>query len=583
MKECILLVAPPGVGLTTLAPKIAERLGAATEDIEKEIIGDEATIESLKAVKATFDRETLDMETITHNLPRTKVSELWQAAVGRCFNKLSKSGNDLGILSGHLVYYCKRRSEFYSVINPVNLFFTTKENCKETPSRVFLLIDDIYDMYIRLRERRKLYTPEQVQSFYERNCRDMGLAMDTLEPDRLAFLAALWETQNLLHLLSWRCLEMTLAQNLASQLNSRFCVWPVKQLTELLLSQINDPSRTLIYLSHPISEPRRYLKRHNAWPDLVSQVNALPRAFSTKGITLVMPTAIDELRLEVREGKYTSRLSPRWPTRGEREDNTLYMTTGADAQHAELLCPKYWKRDTKNMVNLDSTKCTDTLRSEINASLQVLAGEIGSQIAARDFCHVYNTAGLVVFRPSYAEVPRKGFAKGVEAEMRLWDSIVQLKQEKRIVFVHLEEDVENIIKANRNEVRTEFIETMWSLLYQKFAVKREDIERMVKNKGTFVQQEELLEKVQISQAARESLEKAFAANIEVAKTSLLKKYLTGNIGGSEANVGVLVRKSFVEVLAEIPRVTRFLKTGEPISQNWRDLADKHLPSDSIMG
>lgn len=580
MKEYILVFAPPGVGLSKASNRLARELDAEIMDIEEEIKNDPKTEEALDAIKATFTRP-VNMETVTHNLPRSAINEFWKESVARCLKTLEESNKPVKILSGHLIYYSGKRNEFYSVIDRDCFFLKTRNKIRLKPTCVILLIDDIYDMYMRLPD---LYSPNQIESFLRKLERDINIDASSLSKDRLSSLTLGWEVRNLLHLLSWRHIEPIIAENLALQLGAKFLVWPVKQLIESIKPWLKSSQTIAIYLSHPISDPRNERNELGKWPEFTNEINELQEILYTQGITLVMPTGIDELRFQVRNQKYTGYLEARWPSVVEDEAKLLYSQPdkAQDINYDILLKPKYWDFQKQNLSQLENSEYTEALRSEVNAFLQVLVREIEAQISSRDFLFIYHTKGLIVYRPYYAIEPRPTFSRGVDAEVRLWEDIVQLREQKRIAFVHFNKDVEFILKSKKDKVPQEFVDTVWGLLSEKYYVERNTVENMVKNKGNISEIESILNRANIAQRDRKKLKKEFLTNWKHGKIELLKKYLINVIEVKEELIGLWVLNDFDELRAETSNIANFLHNGTPRSNNWEVQVESIFPDNYII-
>jgi hypothetical protein len=571
MKDYILVFAPPGVGLTKAAEKLAKAMHAEIYDIEEEIKKDPKTEQALNEVKATCTRD-FDMETVTHNLPRSKVSELWKESVASCLKTLEQSSKPVRILCGHLTYYSSKRNEFYSVIDYKYFYRKIRDQITLKPKCILLLIDDVYDMYKRL---SKLYSPDQIESFFRKIEKDRDVDVKGLTKDRLASLTFAWEIRNLLHLLFWRHIESIMAENLALQLeDAKFLVWPVKQILKAIKLWLNNSQAKAIYLSHPISEPRREKKAAKKWPKFTSEINKLQKMMASKEIALVMPTGIDELRFDVKKQKYTGYLKDRWPLITEKKDKLLYFkpSKDTDINYCSLLRPKYWDFQKQKLSLFRYKECTDTLKSEINAFLQVLVREIEVQISSRDFLYIYHTDGLLVYRPYYANVkkPRATFSGGVDAEVRLWEDIVQLGKlgkEKFIAFVHFKRDLKSMLQAKKDDIPQEFVDTVWRLLSKVYNVDRNIVENMVKNKGRVYEIENILNKANIAQGDKEELKKTFREYWERSKIELFKKYLTNAIDVEEKLIGVWIVDSFDSLKKETTNIANFLRRGEPRGNN----------------
>jgi len=511
------------------------------------------------------------METVTRNLPRLTVSELWKKAVARCLKKLEESEKPVKLLSGHLTYYSSKRSEFYSVVDFQTLSGRDNPRNKLQLGKVLLLIDDIYDMYARLQE---LYSVDLIESLI----RSLDIDVRKSSREALTRVTMGWQTRNLLHLLSWRHMEPITAENLARQLGADFLIWSVKQLTESVEKWLRSEANP-IYLSHPISQARREMKgARGRWPDFTRQVNDFQKSFASRGITIVMPTGIDEYRFEMKSlrskdgPQFTGRLSPRWPAVGEPAQ-MLYSMPPDKGNLDDLLLPKYYDPGGRRLVVLEKSGVSNELKSEIHAYCQVLVSEIESQVASRDFLIVYYTDGLLVFRPYYSSKPRPDFAHGVADEVRLWKEIVQLGDKtRRIAFVHFIGDVKSMISAKAADVRKDLVDTTWNLLQQEVNVSRDVTEGLLKNQGRIVQTQEILNKSDIAHRDKERIEKAFNEDLKKAKVRLLKEYLTNGLNVDDRLVAIWLIKDSESLQAEIANIAQFLRTGTPHGNEWEETA-----------
>jgi len=580
MKEYILVFAPPGVGLSKAVEKLAGELDAELADIEGEIKKDPEIRQALEAIRATF-LTPINMETLTHNLPRTVISKLWKDSVARCLEKLKDSDKSVRILSGHLIYYSGKRSEFYSVVDRDCFFLKAVGQVILKPTCVLLLIDDIYDMYTRLPD---LYSPDQIESFLRKLQRDINIDASMLSKDRLSSLTFGWEVRNLLHLLSWRHLEPIVAENLALQLGARFLAWPVKQFIEPIKSYLKNSEATAIYLSHPITDPRNERNESEQWPAFTTnEINKLQETFSAEGITLVMPTGIDELRFQVRNHQYTGVLEARWPLVSAEETKILYSRPDnvQDIHYSTLLKPQYWDFQEKNLFPLGENEYTQALRSEVNAFLQVLVREIEAQISSRDFLFIYHTKGLIVYRPYYAKEPRPTFSGGVDAEVRLWEDIVQLGEQRFIAFVHFKNDVTSMLRSKKEGILQEFTDTVWGLLAKKYYIGRNTIANMVESRGNITEIENILNKANIAQTDRKKLKTGFCENWKQGKIELLEKYLNDTVEVEEKLTGVWILENFDLLRAEAKNIANFLRSGTPRGNTWEEQIESLFPDDLI--
>lgn len=164
-------------------------------------------------------------------------------------------------------------------------------------THVVVLIDDIFDMYLRLAFPGRLFNwAEWVRDHLADAWSEQEGKGDPNfdEPDRstLRLEARINVLQNLL---SWRRSEVLLAEALATQLRARFLVFGVKQEARILARWLQDggggpsdaASRVVsTYLSHPVSGPRRHQRDTGLWPDVVYEFNELPDRLLEHGVSL---------------------------------------------------------------------------------------------------------------------------------------------------------------------------------------------------------------------------------------------------------------------------------------------------------
>lgn len=269
---------------------------------------------------------------LTRYLPRATVTGFWAEAYGAALRGVKRSSASIQLVTSKLVYYNSARDEFYSPID-VNAISKRKPRC------LIVIIDDIFDMFLRLSEKGELWEFEASrESYYEK-----------LELDRneLASHARDQYLLDLLHKLRylkkcqvWRQMALAEAENIAHELGIPFIVWGSKQLVQPLVHWIHRPSRTpCVYLSHPITSIRDEYERQAGWLPFVEEFNHLQGLFARHSILAVMPSAIDELRFKVlppasgsKLRLFSPALSQRWKVPSgqridQRPDNAIQHTT----------------------------------------------------------------------------------------------------------------------------------------------------------------------------------------------------------------------------------------------------------------
>ncbi len=371
---------------------------------------------------------------------------IWAAAVESALESLRWSDN-VRALSTHLTLYEKTSNVFFS---PVKIRSLTKI---AEPDRLILLIDDIYDMYVRL-ERCNPITGEpgflsedttypDYEGLFKKPLKRRPHGTDIAPPIELtqtetSGLRVELRAGMLRLLLMWRRNEMIVAENLAAQLNIPLFLIGVKHplcVADELLNPLRSPVAT--YVSHPITTVRDKLARDGKWPDYTNSLNLIPERLADAGIVAIMPTAIDELRvgtLSAVEGErlwYQTTATPRWPL---MPNKLINAPQGADAG---LGLPA-----TQDELNADQQWVSGILRS--------LSGLISTEVPFRDHFIVGNTSNFLVFRP---REDGAAFSNGVIREIRHFQRKMQSSKSQKIadaphlVIIHSPQDVKAIIQA----------------------------------------------------------------------------------------------------------------------------------------
>jgi hypothetical protein len=441
----VLICSPGGSGLKDavedrLKPFLTETNAVfCHQDVEDELCASYDVRKALQGLPVPIRPTVGD---ITRYLPRTQVIRFWKSALQQSLTSLLQCSDryenrSLNLLTCHLDLYGGRRREMYSPID-VRLFI---EDGHEV-SHVLLLIDDIYDMYVRLSQPAALYDEAAGISEY---VRDQGRPeAPEQRGDRRPEASRLqrakwtieWKANVLAVLLSWRRAEMLMAEAVAHQLNAKYIAFGVKQSVAAVTHWLLDPSRQGVYISHPISRPRRERRKTGLWPTdrVVEECNELQMELDTHGVTCVMPTAIDELRFATAPAGELPRLDTRWPIASKRADfsDTLYKTSGqAEPELTYVLLPSKQQSDSTNW----------------RPWLGALQNQIKTEIAFRDHHLVAANPGLLVLRPFYGNGMT---SEGVGAEVDHWQALAKdpnpAAGDRRAVFIHFAEDVEAMLR-----------------------------------------------------------------------------------------------------------------------------------------
>ena len=337
----ILITAPPGVGLRTALVKLQRALGPHTteiQDVEDILCSDHHTENALKA--AGIDRIRIGMYDVAWHLGRSLITSLWNEAVQEALHRLRTSEKPLKILSCHLVLYNGKRDKFFSPVNPMLLSGSLNL------THLLLLIDDLYDMYLRLTSTGDVFDPKSEMADLLTKAQEDGINLADLPKHRHASFCMEWQMSVMTKILWWRHLETILAENIAVQLSANFLVWSVKQITKPIALWVKNDHPVSVYFSHPISRPRRQYRITKTWHEAVFQFNKLQAELCKRGLVGVMPTGIDEYRIsKITRDKIEMRqplLEERWPM--PERHLTLYspLDKVAEQCHKDVLGFKLW-------------------------------------------------------------------------------------------------------------------------------------------------------------------------------------------------------------------------------------------------
>ena len=591
--DYVIVCAPAGTGLGVAVDKFKNAFGVnnvAHQDVEALLCGSLGAKEVLSGLGYSEPSNRQDwpgMEEITWHLPRDKVISLWSDALRYALNELQNSNADLKLLSCHLTLYCGRRDEFYSPLN-VNLFVEKIGKTIRKPSHLLLLIDDIYDMYLRLSDKNQLFdTQDRIDRYLERIWNEVEdkEGPQNFQHNLRSSLIFEWKLCVLSNLLSWRHSEILMAENLARQLDAKFLLWGVKQPTKIAAAWLRKSDSTLVYLSHPISRPRRQKIEGGSWPPIVSQFNELQDRLFEYNLVGVMPTAIDEYRIAQKseEGTVLKRRLPvleeRWPLPATDIDSLLYSTrkNSADMHHKDLLTNKG-----------PSSKSELADGEVVSTQLRALESQIMFQIASRDHLLVSSTNGLLVFRPFY----RKGeFSGGVQAEIDHWDILTSRyskdpntraeKREKeedidsnrRAAFIHFDDDFFSFLDFAKREDSNVFLNQSVDTWIARIIGVKFGLEELIARK---------LYTAIKSGRSTSGLDSGIVHNVAEIKRALpeikkearitaLLEQLTGT-RASSSKIGIWIVKDEKELGRYYEEIANFLKRKTPQPSKWEERA-----------
>lgn len=563
------MCSPSGSGCKEALLKLSNKFDsneAHIVDIETTLCSSWETKDKLQQAGVTTDSPSiLD---ITWNLSRFTIAQLWQNAARQCISDIAASPAKTKIVCCNLIYYGGRREEYYSIINP-QVFSINNGQIK--PSLVCVLIDDVYDMYIRLTGEHDIYALKPyIVKYFRRLEIEEAISVRGMAPQEASIYFLESQLSIMTRLLNWRNQEIVMAENLAFQFQAKFMTWGVKQLTEVIFSWTTQVDSKTTYLSHPISRPRKKRRVEGNWPDVVSQFNSLQKTFFERGLLCVMPTAIDELRISRVENKRQLLLEERWPLPDGNGNNVLYkLPEGTtDIHHTQLIASRYWDFNKQEAV-LTGNNDTDDKSSTL---LRLFERDIEQQTSSRDHLLVSHTDGLLVFRPFIWE---GSFSSGVEAEIRHWVYLAKTDDTKKAVFIHFEEDIGVWFSTHQysfnNEVNS-WAEFLLADNYHMSVVKAREVrEWITRNKDG------ILDGGLLPTEDMQRISEQFPDIKKEAKINYLGATLTGVGDVASSQVGLWICENMDELQANYDEISKFLKSGILPSESWHSKINKILP------
>ncbi|MEO8275805.1 MAG: hypothetical protein ABI639_06265 [Thermoanaerobaculia bacterium] len=300
------------------------------------------------------------------DVPKPVLAELWLATLERLRGRLDASGASLCFAPVHFTWYHQTHREYLNVVETS----AWAERLRGVETDVICLIDDLHDVYARLRKLGQIYGrplfPHPQSS----------LRGDAFERH--------------LRILDWRARELAATEDLARALRRPLTVLSTKHQPSVLARIAHGEPQA--YFSHPISEPRRLARDHSEATR--EQARCLQQymwdlqACLAQSVALLQPTCIDEFRLEISDGSVS--LEPRFYARSQYS-TSLFSTEGL------LEDDVVW--DGLTQVQRDGASDRDRLICANHALM--VKSFIENQVTARDLQLVTQAHDLVVFRPRF--------------------------------------------------------------------------------------------------------------------------------------------------------------------------------------
>lgn len=434
-RPSVLLCAPSGTNLSTIAARLAEALPKAVVfDLEHELCLSYKSDPRL----AVEPGDLPSMESVVRQ-PRLELLARWQQACKAAVRAFrGRSDGAAAVLTLHLSWYNSNTNEFFSPVDSSLL-------ASMSPSfdRVVILIDDIYDMYQRLQGKFDLYDPA-VQANAAALLAKLGVKKEKLDAEERHLLAAQLELEAVErachHLLAWRRSEIIHAENLAHVLDADLTVLGTKHRFSALRDLVTSTDTPEVYLSHRITEVRRMNQFTNdlpynlgTWSPVADEVNRLHSLFADQHQVLINPTAIDELRFgsPISRTERSRYLAARWPLPPNQNELLCERSPGGH-EHTLLF--------DHSDLGPDEPLPGSIVRS--------LGNRVFFEIAFRDHVIVEHTPGLLVYRPFFHrrdEDSKPDWSGGVTPEIIHWQDKTLAPEDhrplRRAAFVHTSDEI----------------------------------------------------------------------------------------------------------------------------------------------
>lgn len=434
--------------------------------------------------------ESLGAETIRQAITtntRNVLEDEWKKAVHHFLEQIesSKSSPEPSILVIHTLYYNDSTREFFTIFDTSFLLQLLRDK-KLTLSHVILAIDDIFDTLFILSGDKELYGHSALYDFMNEYSKALEVPIAYVQNNPTAHLS--WLHYCLNSILNWRSQEVILAQNIAKQGQSRFILWGIKQNPQVLIAWLKS-ERKIFYVSHPISDPRRFRASNPDWPEIVCTINNVQETFRANNMLTVMPTAIDEYRFEKskdNKGNYTSRLTPRWPV---PQDTAVILTENElmdkDIDKTNIIFPELIEFDMDGIKNRKEVQIAE-IQGFVNGVWSTLEMSVREQLGNRDHLLVWSTDGIIVIHPY---TPRKDGKRGaihggVQKELDYLRKVnATLASPRQLCAIFLKDTVRSILAEE--DFKEEYIDQLCSIVSQKHGQRLTDVSQSIDENGDF--------------------------------------------------------------------------------------------------
>lgn len=347
----VIFTGQPGVQKIKLLDNLIEAIRLSHGNLDKKTIK-RGKILNIYSVEREIADNPIGFKTFIETEDPERIEELWAKGFDSVLKSVDDDGYNNNFLSMHAV--CRKFGEFFSPINWVKIQ-------QFQPDLFITLIDDIYDIWWRLRENKEIQQSEQFE---------------------------------LREIIDWRALEIMIVDMLADFLMPKkeipHYIVGIKHPASMLAKLILEPETMRIYSAYPISGVRNDKKA-------IEIIDQHKKQLHDKFVVFD-PNAIDEMLL-INKHKEWELLEP------DKRGTTINID----------LRKERWKMKS-NVLNLpqlsDGVKTPKKIKFD-SREIEDVEKTIRHQVASRDYRLIDQGNIMTAYRPVYKGKPSIGVIREI--------------------------------------------------------------------------------------------------------------------------------------------------------------------------